>query len=256
MPLLTSPLVGSPVTVTTTTIAPTLTVVTRFTGEVGLPQDIKRRRRNVYDAMRRFGTPVIVKHMFNADDVQSGLAQTSSNFNNIYGQSRRDDPLSYGVGYCSVELSTSEWLSPDGRTIVVSATSPGSGYTPAPRYRGFDKGYITWVIMPDVKEDIFKPDKAGALIKIQNAQAQAPWSPKMADNDLLVTVELDDTGAIARTVDRYQLKMTNPVTMRGRDKRGRTEQKDIGGNRFVINQIFELARVPTNDILFKVETDR
>src|SRR4051812_35911766 len=113
--------------------------VIKYIGEPVVPREILHQRRYNLDTMRRFGTPVIVKHMYNDQDVQAGIAEKSPNFSSIYGQPRHDDPISHGVGFVSVEKSTNEWVSPRGQ-LVVSNTSPGAGYTLAPRYRGYGPG--------------------------------------------------------------------------------------------------------------------
>lgn len=229
--------------------------VIRYTGEGYVPQDIKRRRKQVMEAMRRFGTPVLVKRMFTDADVKAGTAERSPNFSAAYGQTRHDDPLSHGVGYVGVEKAGGEWVSPGG-DLVVAPTNPGAGYAPAPKYRGFGPGYLTYVIEPDVALDYFKLTDTGVLIKVQEATAQAPWYPDMNDNDLLINVVLDRMENVVDTTDRFQLKQTNPVSMRGLDRRGGREYTEDGGNRFVVNQTFQMTRVPDGDVLYSVEVDR
>lgn len=231
--------------------------VIRYYGGPRTPQDIARRRKNVMEAMRRFGNPVLVKHMYNDADVDEGVAQRSPNFDSVYKQTRHNDPISHGVGYTSLVTSEDEWVSPQGKLVVGTTVSPGAGYFPAPRYRGFGPGYLTYIIEPDAAEDVFKATETGVLIKTQTAQAQAPWFPEMNDNDLLINVELDHSGRnIVATHERFQLKMTQPVSMRGVDRRGRREYTEDGGNRHVVNQHFEMTLVPRNDQLYNVETDR
>lgn len=236
-------------------MADTLTRVGKYVGEANVPQDVKRRRRQVFDAMHRLGTPVVVKHMYNDDDVEMGIAERSPNYLNAYGQPRTADPLSFGIGFVSVEKSTNEWLSTTG-TTVTSTTSPGAGYVLAPKHRGFAQGYLTYVIEPDAAEDVFKLSSAGALIKVQTATVQAPWYPEIDDNDLIVHVVLDGQGNVTRALERFQAKQSNPVSMRGLDRRGRRESTEDGGNRFVVNQTFEMTLVPTTSILRKVPIDR
>lgn len=234
-----------------------INVVTRNVGQHNVPQDVRRRRHQVFDVMRRMGTPILVKHMYNIEDVESGVAERSSVFDTVYGQTRHDDPISHGVGYVSVEKSTNEWVHPSTGEIVVSRTSPGAGYVSAPKYRGFGPGYLTYIIEPDVAEDVFKMTEGGVLVKTQQATAIAPWFPEINDNDLIINVILA-SGAmrIKDTKERFQAKMTNPVSMRGLDRRGRREYTEDGGNRHTINQTFQMALVPPNDELYDVETDR
>lgn len=233
----------------------TLTRVGRYVGEQNVPGDVKRRRRQVYDAMRRMGNPVVIKHMYTDEDAELGIAERSPNFQDPYGQVRNEDPFSYGTGFVSVEKSPDEWVSPTG-VIVRSLGRPEAGYVRAPRYRGFGPGYLTYVIEPDAAEDMFKLGSGGALIKIQTATVQAPWYPDVGDNDLIVNVILDGAGRVLQTKERYQAKQTNPISVRGRDRGGRREYSEDGGNRYVINQQFEMTLVPTTNILQKVETDR
>jgi hypothetical protein len=84
----------------------------------------------------------------------------------------------------------------------------------------------------------------------------APWYPEIEDNDLLVNVVLDGQGNVVQALERYQAKQTNPISMRGLDRRGRREASEDGGNRFVVNQTFEMTIVPTTSILRSVPLDR
>lgn len=221
-----------------------------------IPRDILQVRTNNLEMMRRFGTPIIVKHMYNDRDVRDGIAEPSQNFSSVYGQTRHDDPLSYGVGFVSVEKSTTEWMGPNGDLVIDMDTSPGSGYVPAPKYRGYGPGFLTYAIMPDVTEDVFKLNEVGALIRLQSAQVQMGWYPEVNDNDLIITVELDDLGNVIDSFERYLSKMTNPISMRGQDRRGRRESTEDFGNRYVVGQQFEMTLIPVKDPLYLVEIDR
>lgn len=229
---------------------------TAYKGEGWVPQDVRRRRRLVLDAIRRVGTPVVVKHMYNDQDFKEGRARRSPNFNSAYGQPRHDDPLSYGVGFVGLENATDEWYNTNTGAIVTAATDPGADWVPAPLHRGFGPGYLTWIIEPDVAEDMFKLTDTGVLIKTQTATAQAPWYPEMNDNDLLVNVTIDPGHNVISTQERYQLKMVNPVSIRGHQRHGRREYTEDGGNRFVVGQQFEMALVPKTDVLYRVPIDR
>jgi hypothetical protein len=231
-------------------------IVLRYVGEGNVPRDIKRRRRQVYDLMRRMGTPVLVKHMFNAEDVEKGVARPSAAYQSIYGQTRKEDPLSFGVGFVSVEESPNEWYEPNSGQIIKASGKPGPEYVRAPKYRGFGQGYLIYIIEPDVAIDVFKLNEAGALVKTQEASAQAPWFPEINDNDLLINITVDRGNYIRSTQERYQAKQTSPISMRGLDREGRREYTEEGGNRFVVNQTFTMALLPSNHVLYKVETDR
>jgi hypothetical protein len=206
--------------------------------------------------MRHMGSPVLVKHMYNADDAERGLAVKSDNFDSVYGQTRHNDPLSHGVGYVSVETADDEWIMPDG-TLKKSNTQPTGGKA-APKYRGFGPGYLIYMIQPDSAQDVFKLTETGVLIKVQDATAQAPWFPEINDNDLIINVTIDRAGNVLDTHERYQAKMTNPITIRGfGDRMGRREYTEDGGNRYMINQQFQMTLVPDSDAsIYAVETDR
>lgn len=232
--------------------------IIHYLGEVQVPQDARRRRMQVMQAMIRMGTPVIVKHRFNIRDVAKGLAKKSPTWDDIYGQERHKDPFSHGVGFVSVEDSDNEWINPNNGQIVVSATSPGAGYVRAPKYRGYGPGYLTFAILPDVAEDMFKLDESGALIRIQNARAKMGWFPEVNDNDLLVLAELNGREQVIATHERYVLKQVTQISHRGLNRRGRrypNETMDYG-NQLAINQVFELTLLPPSEPGYAVEVDR
>lgn len=228
----------------------------RYYGEPNVPRDVARRRKSVYDMLARMGTPMLVKHRYSEHDVKSGIAMKSPTFDDIYEQSRNHEDLSYGVGYVSVELSTNEWYTSDSDTIVVSTTSPGGGYTLAPRYRGYGPNHLTFIIEPDAAQDFYKATVGGPIFKVQTAQAIAPWYPDINDNDLLINVTLGPNRSVVDTHERFEAKNVNPVSMRGLNRSGRKEYGESFGNSFVVNQKFEMALIPENDVIYEVNTDR
>lgn len=232
-----------------------LTNVMRYIGEPDIPRSVRDVRANNLDTMRWMGTPVIVKHMYTDLDYQNGDALRSPDFDEDYGQSRHNDPISHGIGYVGKVLSAGEWISPTG-SLVVSTTSPGPGYIKAPRYRGFGPGYLMYMIMPDASEDVFKLSPQGALMRVQEATAQAPWYPEINDNDLIITCEIDQTERVVATFERYQAKMTSPVSVRGTDRRGRRESNEDWGNNNRVQQNFQMTLIPKHDELYNVEIDR
>lgn len=229
----------------------------KYFGEKNVPVDVLRRRKSVYDMMRRMGTPILVKHRYSDFDFQQGTVKKSVVYDDIYGQTREEDPLSHGVGYTSLEDSPNEWYDTVGDgTIVVSKTKPGSTYIKAPYYRGFGPGKLTYIIEPDRAEDYFKASTGGPLFKIMQAMAIAPWYPDINDNDLLISVVLDGAGKVVKTLERYEAKQASPISMHGLDRSGRREYSEAGGNRFVVNQQFEMVLIPHNTEYYKVEADR
>lgn len=227
-------------------------------GDPNVPRDVYRRRSQVRGALLRVGTPVLIKHRYNILDVENGTAQRSPNYARWAGQTRANDPVSHGVGFVSVETTDNEWISPDGH-IVLADDLPGQGFSPAPLYRGYGPGYLTWVIQPDAPVDTFKVTPTGVFTKEQNANGVAPWFPTLHDNDLMINVTLGEAGQIISTDERYQLKQVTPVSVRGMDRRGGRERNNVdalGGNRFSLNQTFQMELLPITDEAYKVETDR
>jgi hypothetical protein len=232
------------------------TNVIRYTGDPNVPYDFADLRANSLDLMRRMGTPVIIKHMFNPEDVENGIAVPSPNFNPVYKQTRGEDPISHGVGFVGIETSLNEWADPDGELVIGPTESPGPGYTPAPKYRGYGPGFLTYVILPDVAEDVYRPNEAGVLIRIQRAQVQMGWYPEVNDNDLIIIAEINDAEHVVATHERFLARATNPVSLHGYDQYGRREYSEDFGNRRIVNQQFEIDLLPVNHPLYGVETDR
>ncbi len=239
--------------------------VIRYLGDAVVPQDVLRRRRQSQETMRRMGTPVLVKHMFTVEDVEKGIAEPSVSRDSIYQQPTHDDPFSYGVGFVSVERAKNEWIVPgeDPETEesrLVIGDKPNEEAVPAPLYRGYGPGYLTYVILPDHPEDVWKLTEEGSFIRTQQAKVILPWFPHVGDNDLLITCEIDGAERVLQTFERYQLKMVSPISMRGRDRQGRREADTntltAGGNRHLIQHECEANKVPETDPIYQVETDR
>lgn len=230
--------------------------VDRYVGERNVPADIQRQRRYTLEVMRRMGQPVLVKKLLTDVDFQQGTANESANFDGVYGQTRHYDPLSHGTGFNSKELADNEWIGPDGK--VITADTQPADYVQAPKYRGYGPAYLTYVIEPDKATDYYKESPTGALIKVQEATASMPWFPDVTDNDLIINVTLDNQWRVIDVGERYQAKMTNPISIRGLDRRGRRETKYTGdpGNRYVIEQQFDMTLVPQVHPIQQVEVDR
>lgn len=227
--------------------------VQKYVGEKNEPHDIKVTRKSSFEVMRRMGTPVVIKHMYNDDDVEAGVAEPSPNFSNIYKQTRADDPVSFGSGFVSVEKSDDEWINPSNSRIVTTKPTPTAPL--APKYRGFGPGYLTYIILPDVTEDWYKHSEEGVFTRVRSARVQAPWWPEIHDGDLITEVTMDDGGHLLSTGARYQAKMATPNSIRGLDRRGRKEFNSHP-NTHVVNQQFEMSRLPDNHPLMEVDMDR
>lgn len=214
-----------------------------------MSQDIKRLRRENMEICRRMGQPVVLRHMWNRDDVLDGFAkECPACYDAIYEQVRNDCHVCYGVGLVSVEDSLDPYLyiQSDGQVGI----DPTSGVR-APRFGGFAQPYLTWMMEPDVSVDVFKLNDQGVMVRTYDAQGTAPWYPKLADNDLCVNVTLDDNGySVIDTGDRFQLKRTQQITVRGFGKMTR-------GQEWMVGQTFEMSHIPAraNNILEEVPVD-
>lgn len=237
---------------------PIYTDVRRYLGDPQTPWDIKNQRTYAYEAFQRLGTPVLIKRMYTIEDVENGVAKESPTMDDIYKQSTHaTDLLSYGVGYVSIETIEGEWYDPVTFDMFVSEAKPYANYLPAPKYRGYGPGMLTYAILPDRPEDQWKLTPQGAMIRQQTAMVQLPWWPQCGDNDLVITCRLSADGRITKTDERYQLKQVTPLTMRGSDRWGAREfEANAAGNRYWVGQQAEMTKVPTNDIVYQLETDR
>ena len=231
----------------------------RAVGGRRTPQEIKRLRREVMDFCRKLGQPVVLKHQWNNEDVRSGLAkECPACLDDGYKQTRNKCPVCFSVGFVSVENDNITNLYVENGELVDQVHQINE-YR-APKYGGYGPGYITWMIQPDTPVDIFKINEQGVMVQTQQAQGTAPWFPELHDNDLATNVHLDHNlkiqavnvfgdGTRNRTYDRYQLKMTNPITIRGFGRRA------IDQN-YQVQQTFEMAHVPLDNILYSVPLDR
>ena len=107
------------IVIPTALLKPIYKNVLRYLGDQGVPQDMLRRRRLSLETMRRFGTPVLIKHMYTIEDVEKEIAEPSVGLDTVYQQPIHDDQLSYGIGYVSVEKSPrGEWIKPATETVA------------------------------------------------------------------------------------------------------------------------------------------
>lgn len=211
-------------------------------GPPSTPQEIKRQRRQVGDMLRRYGQPVIHRRMYTLDDVDKGLAKKCpACFDDAYSQVRNDCPVCHSVGFVSVENSEERYIDDNGDYTYTKTSII------APRYGGFDSPTLTLIMQPDVPIDLFKIDERGVLTRIEDAKAFTYFNPIFADNDLLITVEIAQDGySIKNVMDWYQAKKANQHTIRGWGKRVRNQ------NQYIVAQEFEMALVPSNNILRNV----
>lgn len=222
-------------------------------GPPNTPQEIKRLRRENMDLCRRMGQPVVVRHMYSLEDVTAGIARTCpACYDPAYDHIRADCPVCYGFGFASVEDNPLDlWINTAGQ--VVATSTPSAGWVKAPRYGGFSAPVLTWLIEPDIAVDVFRISDQGVLTQIYDAQGMAPWYPSLGDNDLCINVTIDRDGfTITETLDRFQLKRVQQITVRGF---GRVTIPATNGQPLLVAQTFEMNKVPTNQHIYDVPVD-
>lgn len=214
-----------------------------------VPWDVTRRRRSIENLFRRVGEPVFLKHRYSDLDVRDGVAQKAVDNQGVYEQPR-NNAISLGTGFWSVELSDDEWYDNKGN-IVTFPLPPGPGYIQAPKYRGFGPGTETYCIFPDVPRNYFSYEPGGAMFNVEEGKALLPWYPKMFDGDLIVKVIRDKGYNIIGVGDVYEAKQVTPVSVRGFDRRGKypvpNDPNDKLGNRFLLHQLFDAVLLPALD---------
>jgi hypothetical protein len=250
-----------PTAYSTNPLIPSPADVRYFYGDAGTPRDIRQMRLSTMETMRRMGTPVLLKRLYTVRDVDHGRARRSPAWDDDYKQVRAHDPLSHGVGFVSIDDSPAEWYDPSTFEILNTPdpTNPNGIPQPAPLYRGYGPGFLTYVILPDRAENVFKLDPRGVLTRTQDATVQLPWWPLVGDNDLLITVQINRHGKVIDSFERYQLKQVTPITMRGSEQGDGSREFDganAGGNRFWVGQECEATKVPDEDPIYDVEIDR
>lgn len=227
------------------------TVSFKELGPANTPQEVKRLRRENMDACRRLGQPVIFRHMYSIEDVNSGEAKKCpSCFDPAYNQVRSDCVVCYGFGFVSVE-NNPENLFIDTNGQIQTFSQPG--WVPAPRYGGFGVPYLTWMVEPDIAVDVFRISDQGVLTQQFDATGVAPWFPTVGDNDLCINVTLNNDGfTIESTLDRFQLKRVEQVTIRGFGKRSRAGSN---GQPYLVAQSFQMNKVPSTHQIYNVPVD-
>jgi hypothetical protein len=235
------------------------------------PEEIKRIRRENMDFCRKMGEAVILKHQYNNKDFNAGMDFLDDNnlllddpipvdtdpllakhcpacWDDQYDRARSNCPVCFGVGFVSLLYDdiTNKWIDSKGQLV---GGDPGTGQK-APKYGGYGPGFITWMVEPDVAIDVFRINEQGVMVQTENAQGVAPWYPDLGDNDLCINVDLaPNEDAVIETRDRFQLKLTNPNTIRGFGIRGNYQD-------YKVSQQFAMARIPDNSIWYEVPTDR
>lgn len=219
-------------------------------GTANTPQEIMRLRRQMMDACMRLGQPVVLRHRWNLDDVDSGLAKKCpACYNSAYDETRVDCPVCFGVGYVSVQdNSQGQYIDTLGRIV---SSDPGT-HVLAPAFGGYDEPFLTWMVEPDVAVDVFRISEKGTMIRTYDAQGIAPWYPILGDNDLCINVTIDPhSQAVLTTEDRFELKMVQQVTIRGLGRRARFI---ASYQPYLVQQTFRMEKLPKNGIWYTVPT--
>lgn len=201
------------------------------------------------DMFRFHGQPAVHMHMWDLADYDAGLVKRCPGcWDSMYGNVRNDCKVCFGTGYVSTENNTQgNFIDIRGRIVT---GDPGT-HLVAPRYGGFGPRTLTWIIEPDRAQDVFKLTQQGALVKVQNADAYAPWFPLMGDNDLLINVNVDRGYNILGESLRLQLKMVTPQSLRGWGRR----QRSLRESEYLIGQQFEVNQIQQGTILTEVPVD-
>ena len=202
------------------------------------------------DAARRVGQPVVVRHRWNEEDFNNGLAiRCPACYDPSYGNSRSDCPVCFGVTFVSAEFEPSGTLYINTQGEIQTG-DPGT-HVRAPRYGGFAEPFLTWLIEPDVAVDVFRINEQGVFVRTYDAQGAAPWYPTLGDNDLCTNVDLEADGQTIRTPgDRFLLKMVQQITVRGFGKKSRNLPP--ANQPYLCSQSFRMNKLPVNDPYWEV----
>jgi hypothetical protein len=192
------------------------------------PSDVTNTRQYVFDYMYRYGQPVIVKRIYNTDDVALERAEWDETFDDVYEQS-----------------------STIGSNLGFSA--------------GWGKAYFTYMALGDGNQmvDDETPNRTG-VFKLFQTTGVAPWNPLVQDGDMIITVRVQvepSTGvlSILGEGDRFRAQAVYPVPLRAELNRpymndGTTQTRSwIENLDILVCQNFEAVRIPHADPLYKVE---
>ena len=187
------------------------TSVDRTVGPRSVPQSIRDLRQSSFNYHDELGQPVIVKHRWNEQDLREGLAKKCPFHDDYYDQDLSTCPYCFGTGYLG----------------------------------GYADGVLTYATIADSTEDVFRLTDQGLLLHDRSPQLTAPWTPKMGDNDLIITVELNPrTGEVLDTFDRYTLRQVTPTSIRGPGYKNTRNSLP-----YVVNQSATIDVVPYGSVL-------
>lgn len=186
------------------------------------PAEVKNVRQSVFDYMYRYGNPVVIKRIYNTDDVAKGITDWDNTFDDVYEQS-----------------------STVGANLGFSA--------------GWSDGFFTYITLGDGNTmiDDDSPNRTGSF-KMFVTSGVAPWVPIIQDGDLIITtrVEFNNQGAITvtGTGDRFRVQKVFLVPLRAELNRGymNSETNYVENPDIVVSQNFEAVRIPRSDPLYEI----
>ena len=188
------------------------------------PAEVKNVRQSVFDYMFRYGNPVVIKRIYNTDDVAQGRTAWDETFDDVYEQS-----------------------STIGDNLGFSA--------------GWSEGYFTYITLGDgnMLIDDDTPNRTGSY-KVFVTSGVAPWLPSIQDGDLIISTRIESptpTGpiTITGTGDRYRVQKVFLVPLRAELNRGymNSETNYVENPDIVVSQNFEAVRIPRSDPVYDIE---
>jgi hypothetical protein len=187
------------------------------------PAEVRNVRQSVFDYMFKYGNPVVIKRIYNTDDVAAGITEWDSTFDDVYEQS--------------------------------STVGPNLGFS-----AGWNDGYFTYMTLGDgnIPIDDDSPNRTGSF-KLFVTSGVAPWVPSIQDGDIIITtrVELSQNNAITitGTGDRFRVQKVFPVPLRAELNRGymNSETNYVENSDIIVSQNFESVRIPRSDPLYDIE---
>jgi hypothetical protein len=188
------------------------------------PADVQNVRHSLFDYAFRYGQPVIIKRIYNTDDVSEGRTNWDATFDDVYEQS--------------------------------STVGDNLGF-----HAGWNEGFFTYITLGDgaVMIDDDTPNRTGSF-KLFVAPGVAPWTPFLQDGDMIITVRIelpDPQGpiTITGTGDRYRIQKVYPVPLRAETNRRymNSETNYIENKDLIVSQNFEAVRLIKSDPAYQVE---
>lgn len=188
------------------------------------PAEVKNVRQSVFDYMFRYGSPVVIKRIYNTDDVARGTTDWDVTFDDVYEQS--------------------------------STIGPNLGFS-----AGWSEGFFTYITLGDgnMMVDDDTPNRTGSF-KMFVTSGVAPWTPFIQDGDLIIStrIELDPVTfsiKITGVGDRYRVQKVFPVPLRAELNRRymNSETNYVENPDIIVSQNFEAVRIPRPDPLYDIE---